>query len=380
MDDLATLRTALLLRLDSNSIAIPPYPAVAVRLEELSRQPRTSIRALAAVVAAEPLLAASVVGLAQSASHALGHVATLEDAIRRIGMAQLVELALTHALGRAAVTPGPLAALRRDTWRRALLGAYLARMLAGNRGIPCDVAYLAGLFHELGAVVATGALEGLASQYQLPALPLPAWHAFVRDLEGPFGRAIAARWNLPPALVAVVTHEPSATALGELVALVAQIVGRLDNAPTSGIAMLVALPALSDIERASIGSVVQEVVRTMALYSVPGAVPASPVIATAPEPESFAVSFEITPQKHPRARARRISSSMLAFEGKQPIAPNWLVELTVHCAEPFSMLANVQRCDEQPGSYAIEVKPFALEGDAQEKWVQLLIDARMAAP
>jgi HD-like signal output (HDOD) protein len=356
MSDLADLESALVARLDGNKIKIPPYPAIATKLDQLSRQPRSTMTELAAVVSSDPTLAASVLGRAHSAAHGNARVATLHEALARIGMQQLIEMALATGLGNGAVATGPLAELRRDNWRRALLGAHLARMLGGNRGVAADTAYLAGLLAELGAVVATSGLEELAKAGTvLPTLPEPEWRAFVNRLEGKFGRAIATRWNLPPEIADVVAHAPPATALGELIALVAQI------------------------ERCSIGSVVQEVVKSMGAYTV--ATPPPPrVVTPAPKPPdaAFPVAFEITAGKQ-RGRARTIAASGLVFEAAQPIAPSWLIELVLHAPEPVALLAHVRTCVKEGAVHVIDAKPFALEGVALEQWVALLLDARGAA-
>jgi HD-like signal output (HDOD) protein len=383
MSGLADLESALVARLDANKIKIPPYPAIATKLEQLSRQPRATMTELAAVVSSDPTLAASVLGRAHSAAHGNARVVTLHEALARIGMQQLIELALATGLGNAAVAIGPLAELRRDNWRRALLGAHLARMLAGNRGVGADTAYLAGLLAELGAVVATSGLEELAKERglaALPTLPEPEWHAFVARLEGRFGRVIATRWNLPPEIADVVAHAPPATALGELIALVAQIVAHLDGSPTTGVAAALAdVSGLADIERCSIGSVVQEVVKNMGAYTV-AAPPPPRVVTPAPKPSdaTFPVAFEITAGKQ-RGRSRTISASGLVFEAAQPIAPSWLIDLVLHTPDPVSLLAHVRSCVKDGAVHVIDVKPFALEGAALEQWVALLLDARGAA-
>lgn len=313
MSDLADLESALVARLDGNKIKIPPYPAIASKLEQLSRQPRSTMTELAAVVSSDPTLAASVLGRAHSAAFGNARVATLHEALARIGMQQLIEMALATGIGNGAVATGPLAELRRDNWRRALLGAHLARMLAGSRGVAADTAYLAGLLAELGAVVATSGLEEVAKERggaALPTLPEPEWRAFVTRLEGRFGRVIATRWNLPPEIADVVAHTPPASALGELIALVAQIVARLDGSPTTGVAAALAdVARLGDIERCSIGSVVQEVVKSMGAYTV--VTPPPPrVVTPAPKPAdtAFPIRFEVTAGKQ-RGRWMRRSRS-----------------------------------------------------------------------
>jgi len=381
MSDLPALESALLARLDANQIKFPPYPAVATKLEQLSRQPRSTLNELATVVSSDPTLAAAVLGRAHSAAHAAngtGRIPTLNEALGRIGMQQLIEMALATGLGNGAVANGPLAELRRDNWRRALLAAHLARMLAGTRRVAADIAYLAGLLYELGAVVATTGLEELAKTKPLPTLPEPEWRAFVRGLEGRFGRVIATRWNLPAELADVVAHAAPETALGELLALVAQIVDRLDGSQTTGVAAALSdVAGLGDIERCSIGSVVQEVVKSMGVFTV--AAPAPPrVVTPAPTPadETFPVAFEVTAGKQ-RGRARSIAASSLVFEVAQPIAPSWLVELSLHTAEPVSLLAHVRSCTKDGTRHVVDVKPFALEGTALEQWIQLQLDARL---
>lgn len=379
---LAELEQALTARLTANKIKIPPYPAVATKLEKLSRDPRSSLNDLATVIASDPVLAVAVVARASSAANGGAKIATLFDAVSRIGIQQLIEMALATGLGQSAVAPGPLAELRRDNWRRALLGAHLARMLAGNRGVAGEVAYLAGLLHDFGAVIAVHGLEDLARAKGLPTLTGAEWRAFIERVEAPFGGVVATRWKLPQPLAEVISHADAQTPLVELIDLVGRIVDRLDDCPTVGIAALVELPELSEVERCSIGSVVQEVVKSMTSYAKPSAAPSQVVVAPpAPAaPQSFPVSFAVSHDKHPKARAREISTDLLIVESPEQMPPNWLVELTLECEpEPFAVLANVKRCEKAGTGFAVEVQPFALADRALEHWIQLVMDARSAA-
>jgi len=379
MTALVELERALTARLAANKIKLPPYPAIATKLERLSREPRCTLNDLATVVSADPALAAAVLARASSAASGSAKVATLFDALSRIGIQQLIEMALASGLGQSVVAAGPLVELRRDNWRRALLGAHLARMLSSNRGVSGEVAYLAGLLHDFGAVIAVHGLEELARELPLPVLTGAEWRAFVRKLEGSFGSVVAARWKLPQPIAEVIAHADVHSALAELIRLVEQIVDRLDDCPSAGIAGLVELPELSDIERCSIGSVVQEVVKSMTTYAKPASAPSQ--IAPPPsKPQTFPVSFPVSHDKHTGVRAKEISTEMLIVESPEQMAPNWLVELTLHCEpEPFAVLANVKRCAPEGTGFAVEVQPFALADRALEHWMQLVMDARSAA-
>ncbi|MFT3696790.1 MAG: HDOD domain-containing protein [Kofleriaceae bacterium] len=384
MPSLVELESSLATRLGANKIKIPPYPAVASKIEQLSKSPRCSLNDLANVVHSDPALAANVLAAASNATtvnRATSSIPSLFDALSRIGLQQLIEMALASGLGKGVMGAGPLAELRRDNWRRALLTAYIARMLASNRRVSGEQAYLAGLLHDFGAVIAVQTLEDLAKGSPLPQLEFSEWRAFVRTVEGKFGKAVATSWKLPTPIADIMAQTPATTPLAELIDLVERIVDRLDDCPTAGISALCNLPDLSDIERCSIGSVVQEVVASMAAYTKLTAAPTPTAVAPAPRaPQTFPVSFDVTQDNHGSSRARGISTEILIVESKEHMAPNWLVELTLQCTpQPFSLLANVKSCEPANGGYAISVQPFALANENLENWVRLVMDARDAA-
>jgi HDOD domain len=339
------------------------------------------------VISADAALAAQVLGRAQSAAHNGGgkQVTTLFEALSRIGMEQLVDMALASGLGTAIIAPGPLAELRRDMWRRCLLSAHLARMLAENRGVVAETAYSAGLVHDLGAAIVITALEEVAKTTPLPALSEATWRDLVRTHQVKFGLVIATRWNLPATLTDVIAHahdEVSENPLVKLIELSDRIVAKLDHMPTVGLAALMDFAELSEIERCSIGSAVQEVVKNMASYTTP-LKPIFPTVVVercSIEP-AFPVSFEICQDQHKTCRAREISADALVFEGQDALSPNWLVELSLQCSPaPLTILANVRSCEKVGNKYAIKAQPFALGGEAKQQWMSLVDDARRQVP
>lgn len=383
MPSLAHLERALATRLETGSLKIPPYPAVAAKLAALSRQQKpAALNELVKVVSADAALAAQVLGRAQSAAHTGGgrQVTTLFEALSRIGMEQLVEMALATGLGVAIIAPGPLTELRRDMWRRCLLSAQLARMLADNRGVVAETAYSAGLVHDLGAAIVITALEEVAKTTPLPVLPEAAWRDLVRKHQVKFGLVIAARWNLPAALTEVIAHAhdvASDNPLVKLIVLSDRIVAKLDHMPTVGLAALMDFEELSENERCSIGSAVQEVVKNMASYTTAPKPIFPSVVERSSTAQAFPVSFQICQDQHKICHAREISADALVFEGQDALSPNWLVELSLQCAPPpLTILANVRSCDKIGSTYAIKAQPFALGGEAKLRWMTLVDDAR----
>lgn len=377
-----TLELALTTRLEDNKLKIPPYLAVAAKLEQLAREGGCSLDELAKLVSSDPALAATVLGRARSASASAGRqVLTLFDALTRVGSDQLIEMALASGLGAQSMAPGPLAELRRDTWRRALLSAHLARMLAGNRGVSSEEAYLAGLLHEFGATIVMGGLEDIAKEVPLPVMNEAQWRSLVKRRQVQFGMVIAARWNLPETITDVIAHhldaEP-ASRLTQLIQLTDQIVDKLDGNPTAGLASLLDIPGLNEMERSTVGSVVQEVVHSMAKYLAPKPTKVASVIERVLSSEQvFPVSFEIRQPQQAPCRARSISSTALALEAPAQLSLNWLVELTLDCVPvPITMLANVRSCTKVGDRFDVSVQPFALAGLAKQQWIALLDEAR----
>jgi HD-like signal output (HDOD) protein len=383
------LEAALLSRLQAGKLKIPPYPAVSAKLAELSRNKHgPSLNELVKVVSADAALAAQVLGRAQSAAHNGGgkQVTTLFEALSRIGIEQLVEMALATGLGNAVIAPGLLSELRRDMWRRCLLSAQLARMLAENRGVVPETAYSAGLVHDLGAALVIAALEDVAKANPLPALPEATWRDLVRKHQVQFGLVIAACWNLPVALTEVIAHahdEASNNPLVNLIELSDRIVAKLDHMPTVGLAALMDFEELSENERCSIGSAVQEVVKNMASYTTTPPKPAAPsvVVERHSIEQGFPVSFEICQDQRKTCHAREISADALIFEAQDALSPNWLVELSLHCGPaPLTILANIRSCHKVGTKFAIKAQPFALGGEAKVQWMSLVDDARQQVP
>jgi HD-like signal output (HDOD) protein len=388
METPASLEAALVARLRANQLHIPSYPAVATKLQELVSKGRRTDE-LASVAANDPPLVAALLANASSVAHGgAAAPASLSAAIQRVGMQELVRLALAASLGSVATAPGPLAGLRRDTWRCALLSARLCHDLAVRRGIDAEEAYLGGLLHDFGAIAVVAGLEESAKQAPLPMLPEITWRAIVSRLHVPFGAAIAMRWKLPPSIATVIASygqppEMPKSPLVQLVQLVDRVIEKLDRAPSTGIAALLELRELSTDERYAIGAALPDVVAQMAAYtsSTPTAAAApSKVEAAKREEEAWPVAFGVTQSGSPETmQARTISPSSFELVAKQPLTPNWLSDITMQCEpEAIKMLVNVKSCEPAgDGSYLVVMQPFALAGPVKQQWTALLEQARV---
>jgi len=196
---------------------VPRVPAVIPQLLRSLREDDTGAGALARQVARDPVLVAEVIREVNSPFYQpASPIRNLEGAVLLLG-----QNGLRMLLARVAFRPiisqqaGPLARLIAPSlWRQSELCAQAASLLAPrNKADPFE-AYLAGLLHNVGLVVAFRVVEQL-----VPPGALPDGDAFGTRLVAA-ARLISARiadaWELPPAIGHAIAHLGDAGALPTL--------------------------------------------------------------------------------------------------------------------------------------------------------------------
>jgi HD-like signal output (HDOD) protein len=383
------LASKLVEQLRTTEIRIPPYPAVALSLDRLSRDPRSSVTDVAQVVATDAALAATVLRHTTSATLKSTGPVTLESAIRKLGLDELIRVVLATTVGVAATAPGPLSLLRRDQWRRSLLSAMFCRELATRRGVAPDQAFLAGLLHDFGAVVVVACLESFGVK-RLPMLSEATWRRLIEDLHVEFGLIVVSRWQLPEAIREVVAHHHTPhhsartyTPLVQLVAIADQIIAVLDRGSNGSIAALIEVPGLEQEERYRIGALMPKVAEQMARFETPPQREVASSIAPSDSPidDGWPVDFVIASRNFTEYRACALTPSTFAFRSQSMLQPAWLAELTLHCQpDKITMLANVKSCQALPaGDFLVTAQPFGLAGEDKNAWMRLLERTRRGA-
>jgi len=378
------LEVLLTTRLEADRLRLPPYPAIALKLQQLASSGRHSTRDLCATINADAALVAAVLRRANAAaSGPTTTITSLEVAVNRIGVEDLLRLALAQSVGVTASNSGPLSALRRDAWRMSLLAARIALELAPRRGVSLDEAFVAGLLHDFGQIAVLVGLEDL--KVELPVLPAETWKVLVERLHGRFGSVIAKRWNLPEPLVAAIQHHHDAgaytgphRALVQLIATVDHINAIFDRTPATSADPLVAVPGLLADERQKIGAMVPQISQFMAAFEASTS-PAREVRAKTavakPAPgldDGWPAQFVIT-GRNQVYQACALSPSCFAFLGPEALMPNWLTQLTLGTEPELGMLANVRSCEpNKDGAYLMTAQPFALDGKDKQIWLNLI--------
>jgi HD-like signal output (HDOD) protein len=219
---------------------VPAFPPVAAKLLRVAADENAAAGDMVRLLRSDPALSAGIIRYANSPLFNFTvEIRTLEQAVPLLGIRKIRSLALS-AIGRTYLRAVLIMDELRVYWRYSLACALLAETLAPPCRIPEDLAYSAGLLHDIGRL---GLMVAWPADYsvmlQAAARKLKAGEAFdlpeyERSLFGmdrfTAGAFLARQWNLPEELASVVGRMGEPDASGDLdLAGVVRIACRLAN-------------------------------------------------------------------------------------------------------------------------------------------------------
>ncbi len=306
-----------------------------------------------------------------------GPVASVPQAVARIGAGELSRIAFASALSGRALARGPLATLRRRVWHDAVAAGVLARELARPRGLLVDDAFACGLLHDFGKVLALECLERIARGTRHPR-PMPSrfWAAVVDHHHLALGGVLARQWALPEVLHEAITLHHQEDLAGAqhpvmvgTIALCDRLVRLLDDQAHVGQGDVGAIAKLDEAETEAL---------IRGIEVVPGLVAA---FEREVPPVDRAL---LTPPAPPPARAQRgpvgarvggeayavtgFATHQLVLQGRAPLPEGALLEVALDGEPPAHFHARVLLCWEAAGTFGVVLQPFALAGPALLRW------------
>jgi HD-like signal output (HDOD) protein len=408
---LARLERAVEEAASRGDLAVPPYPAVVLRVQEVMARKGFGLAEMAAIIAADASLAADVLRCANSVIYRRGApVMDLSQALGRIGVQQATRLLLASGLARQAQAIGPLALLRRMAWIEGLASAAVCQSLARQRGLRTEEAFTLGLLHDFGKIVAVSGLETLlAAGPPVEGVERQAWASVVERHHQRIGALVAARWRLPPLVGQIIELHHGAKGpcsdppLLEVVVASDEVVALLLARDRVAEEDLAALPSVHPSERGPLCQVLEQAPDLVAAFETgPGPGEPSrgpPDGATAhggpstprelKEPETTlrgprrAASLDVAVSLARRPRlfaALAIGPGGLLLEGGEPLPVNRLLEAELFGPKPFKAWLLVTLCRPEGARFQVEARPFALSGPLREAWLQLAAGQPPAAP
>lgn len=192
---------SLAAELSRGRIDLPTSPDVARQLQEALDADDLSNTFVTRVIGADAGLAANVLALANGKASGRGTrpLTDLKLAVTRVGSDNVRSAALPYVLEkiRSAQAHAHLGEDLARLWDRSTLVAAISRVLAERTyAAPPDVALLAGLLHNVGAVYLLSRADKHLALFRNPATRDVLMH----DWQAPIGKAIAHNWGLPDAI------------------------------------------------------------------------------------------------------------------------------------------------------------------------------------
>lgn len=218
LDQQQRLRDALA----SNSLKLPLLPAAAADVLSASQAEDGDAALLAQQIQKDPALASNVLRIVNSpAFRGAAEIVALQQAIARLGMERIREIALSVAMRSALQSGGSYDHLVQQAWQDGLATALWSREIARCCRQNVENAYLCGLLHNIGIPVALHGLQAIADRLGTPPLKSESAQQLAEELMTPAGIALVKAWQLPPLVAAFMGHEGRYEDAGDQADLVA---------------------------------------------------------------------------------------------------------------------------------------------------------------
>jgi HD-like signal output (HDOD) protein len=194
---------------------LPGIPAVVSRLGEVISNEKSSASDVAKIIRTDPGLTGNILRVVNSAVYRGRHtVVSVDDAVARLGMRHVFELASGSWFRRALPTVLPLYNARPDVfWLHSLGTAVFADRLIEKMSAPNPAFFTAGLLHHVGMLVISIVLE----KEHVVVAPIVAGTPICEQERKALqvdhtevGSAIAQTWRLPDAIGEAILrhHDP----------------------------------------------------------------------------------------------------------------------------------------------------------------------------
>ena len=197
--ELDTVNAAVATALAEGKVALPVFNRVALELQQALQDDDTSIDQIEALILEDQTLAGQILRLSNTALYkGLSEITTIRRAVVRLGAQQVANIAMAVAQKNSyRGRDGGLQPLLTELWENAMVSAVGCRWLAQHAGHygQVEVAFLAGLLHDIGKLVIVAALDQLGLYRRLSAAEVDALLA--GPLHADCGYRLLRQWNLP---------------------------------------------------------------------------------------------------------------------------------------------------------------------------------------
>lgn len=209
------LAASIVRRLAEGKLELPMLPEVAGEVVALCSSTDADAASLSELLRRDQALASNVLRVANSPAYMPAvPIASLQQAVSRLGMRQVSEIAMAVSVRSNLFQDGSDIGLLRALWRHSVAAGFYAKEIARARRRSVDTAFLCGLLHDVGKPVLLANLRSLLDDVGLPANP-EVRNAVLDHFHAEAGVALADRWKLPPQIRAAIVHHHDWTAAAD---------------------------------------------------------------------------------------------------------------------------------------------------------------------
>ncbi|WP_339669514.1 HDOD domain-containing protein [Dasania marina] len=196
----------------AQSLSLPMLPQVTINVLNLVNDVDSDAAALSRLIQSDQALAGHVMRIANSAAYSpAAKMTSLQQAIARLGMQNIAEIAMAATLGpKLFVAPG-FEQLIKDLWVASLSVAVWAKEIARKARKNVESTFLSGLLFQIGRpTVLQSALE-CAQELKLE-LDVDTAQRLIDRYQQQVGLLLAERWQLPAAVAETMANIDSSEA------------------------------------------------------------------------------------------------------------------------------------------------------------------------
>ncbi len=182
-------------------VEVPMLPQVASQALTLAHDPEASAVQMAELIERDQSLAGHVMRIANSVAYTpLANLVSLQQAVARLGMIVISEIALTAALGAKLFNTPGYEDYVEFNWQHALATSLWSKEIANEGGVNSEAAFLAGLLHSIGRPAVLQTMLELARQEGKTLTPETVYR-----LENKYSQQVTelvvARWGMPAQVI-----------------------------------------------------------------------------------------------------------------------------------------------------------------------------------
>jgi len=191
--------------INRGGIEVPMLPEVANKALLLAQNPDSDAGEMAQLIQSDQSLAGHVMRIANSAAYTpMSNLVSLQQAIARLGMGVISEIALAAAIGAKIFhTPGYEAYVA-GVWRHALATSLWSKEIARQCRSNVEVAFLAGLLHSIGRPAVLQTILELAHSQNI-TLSNNEIHQLENTYCQQVSQAVVNKWQMPTLVIEAVT-------------------------------------------------------------------------------------------------------------------------------------------------------------------------------